>query len=115
MSTELNKVDSQTAVAEAKARKEAEAIAKAEEEARKKRAAALAEAEAAAEAAAAIDAACEIRAGLERLRTELSAEQAPAMRMRIGIHSGDVLVGSMGSAERIEWPKTARGASVSPL
>jgi len=57
----------------------------------------------AAEAAAAIDAACEIRAGLERLRTELSAEQAPAMRMRIGIHSGDVLVGSMGSAERIEY------------
>ena len=57
----------------------------------------------AAEAAAALEAAREIQAGLEQLNAELSQQDAPAMRVRAGIHSGEALVGSMGSAERIEY------------
>jgi len=56
-----------------------------------------------AEAQAAVEAAIEIKDGLERLNAELSAEGAPTMRVRMGIHSGEALVGSMGSSERIEY------------
>lgn len=56
-----------------------------------------------AEAKAAIQAAQEIKAGLDSLNIQLQAEGAPAMRVRMGIHSGEALVGSMGSAERIEY------------
>ena len=56
-----------------------------------------------AEAAAALEAAREIQAGLERLNAELLQEGAPKMRVRAGIHSGEALVGSMGSADRIEY------------
>mgnify|MGYP001193825040 FL=1 len=56
-----------------------------------------------AEAQAAIEAAMEIKAGLEQLNKDLLQDQEPAMRIRMGIHSGEALVGSMGSAERIEY------------
>ncbi|WP_392350907.1 CHASE2 domain-containing protein [Parasynechococcus sp.] len=56
-----------------------------------------------AEAEAAIEAAQEIKVGLEALNAQLRAEAAPTMRVRMGIHSGEALVGSMGSAERIEY------------
>jgi len=56
-----------------------------------------------ADALAAIEAALEIGAGLDQLNQDLAAEGAPAMRMRIGIHSGTVLAGSMGSSERLEY------------
>ena len=56
-----------------------------------------------AEAQAAIEAAMEIKAGLEQLNKDLLLDQEPAMRIRMGIHSGEALVGSMGSAERIEY------------
>ncbi len=56
-----------------------------------------------AEAQAAIEAAFEINSGLERLNAELKSEGAPTMRVRMGIHSGEALVGSMGSAERLEY------------
>jgi adenylate cyclase len=55
------------------------------------------------EAEAAIAAALEIRTGLTALNQELTEEGLPAMRMRIGIHSGEVLAGSMGSSERLEY------------
>jgi adenylate cyclase len=45
----------------------------------------------------------EIRAGMEALNLQLAAEGAPAMRMRLGVHSGMVLAGSMGSSERLEY------------
>ena len=56
-----------------------------------------------AEAQAAIEAAFEINSELERLNAELKSEGAPTMRVRMGIHSGEALVGSMGSAERLEY------------
>jgi len=55
------------------------------------------------DAQAAIKAALEMRDGVEKLNLELEKEGAPAMRMRIGIHSGVVLAGSMGSSERLEY------------
>ena len=51
----------------------------------------------------AIAAALEIQQSLEQLNRDLAAEGAPAMRMRIGVHSGLVLAGSMGSSERLEY------------
>ena len=51
----------------------------------------------------AIDAALAIAARLEQLNRELSREEAPPMRIRIGIHSGPVLTGSLGSSERLEY------------
>ena len=51
----------------------------------------------------AIDAALAITNRLEQLNRELSAEQAPPMRVRIGIHAGPVIAGSMGSSTRLEY------------
>ena len=45
----------------------------------------------------------EIRSGMEALNRQLEAEGEPAMRMRLGVHSGMVLAGSMGSSERLEY------------
>ena len=56
-----------------------------------------------AEAQAAIEAAKEIKAGLEQLNQQLAEQGEPLMRIRMGIHSGEALVGSMCSAERIEY------------
>ena len=55
------------------------------------------------DALAALEAAKEIQRGLTELNKALAAEGAPAMRLRIGMHSGMVLAGSMGSAERLEY------------
>jgi adenylate cyclase len=51
----------------------------------------------------AIEACLAIQHGLEALNSNLAADGAPAMHMRIGVHSGDVLAGSMGSSERLEY------------
>ena len=56
-----------------------------------------------ADARAAIEAVIEIQDSLVKLNAELAKEGAPANRMRIGIHSGVVLAGSMGSTERVEY------------
>jgi adenylate cyclase len=55
------------------------------------------------DADAAIEAALEIQTALLELNRTLQAEDQPPMRMRIGLHSGEVLAGSMGSSERIEY------------
>jgi adenylate cyclase len=56
-----------------------------------------------ADAKAAIDAALSIQRAVTSLNEELEKEGLPAMGLRIGIHSGAVLAGSMGSSERLEY------------
>jgi adenylate cyclase len=55
------------------------------------------------DANAAIQAVLEIQKGLEALNRELQSAGEPEMKMRIGVHSGSVLAGSMGSSERLEY------------
>lgn len=55
------------------------------------------------EAEAAIFAALDIRSRLSALNEELIAEGLPSMRMRIGIHSGNVLAGTIGCSDRLEY------------
>ncbi|MFM7087539.1 MAG: CHASE2 domain-containing protein [Cyanobium sp.] len=56
-----------------------------------------------ADATAALEAVLEIQASLDGLNATLAAEGWPTLRMRLGVHSGEVLAGSMGSSERIEY------------
>jgi adenylate cyclase len=55
------------------------------------------------DAIAAVEAARAIQAGLITLNAQLRADGQPEMKLRIGLHSGDVLAGSMGSSERLEY------------
>ena len=57
----------------------------------------------AADARSALRTAIEIQQGMEELNTALAADQAPTMALRLGIHSGPVLAGSMGSSDRLEY------------
>ncbi len=56
-----------------------------------------------ADAKAAIAAALAIQDDVQRLNEDLEREGHPPMRLRIGVHSGAVLAGSMGSSERLEY------------
>lgn len=55
------------------------------------------------DARSALEAAVAIQNDLASLNAVLAAEGAPQMRMRVGLHSGEVLAGSMGSSERLEY------------
>ena len=55
------------------------------------------------DAANAVTAALAIQQQIADLNRSLSEEGQPAMRIRIGIHSGTVLTGSLGSSERLEY------------
>ncbi len=55
------------------------------------------------DAKAAIDAALAIQRAVMSLNEELEKEGLPAMGLRVGVHSGPVLAGSMGSSERLEY------------
>lgn len=56
-----------------------------------------------ADARAALAAASAIRHGIEALNGELAAAGQPLVRLRLGLHSGWVLAGSVGSRERWEY------------
>ena len=56
-----------------------------------------------ADARAALAAARGIRAGLANLNAKLTQEGAPRVRLRLGLHSGWVLAGSLGSRDRWEY------------
>ncbi|MEB3351660.1 MAG: adenylate/guanylate cyclase domain-containing protein [Cyanobacteriota bacterium] len=58
---------------------------------------------AAADATAALAAARAIRQGLSALNRELAAAGDPPLRLRIGLHSGPVLAGSVGATDRWEY------------
>ena len=51
----------------------------------------------------AIEAALAIETKLNQLNQQLTNEQAPPLRIRIGMHAGPVIVGSMGSSARLEY------------
>ena len=44
-----------------------------------------------------------LQGAVASLKKQLQAEQGPIMRLRVGIHSGEVITGSMGSSERMEY------------
>jgi len=56
-----------------------------------------------ADAAQALAAARSIQAGIFNLNQTLKQQGSAALRLRIGIHSGVVLTGSLGSRERLEY------------
>ena len=51
----------------------------------------------------AIDAGLAIQAAINTLNQELTCDQLPNMRLRIGVHSGLVITGSTGTSERLEY------------
>ena len=55
------------------------------------------------DASHAVEAALAIQKQITRLNEELVMERQPPLRMRIGIHSGPVLTGSLGSSKRLEY------------
>ena len=55
------------------------------------------------EGLAAVQAAATIRRALATLNAQLRVEGLPEMRVRIGIHTGPVLAGSVGTPERWEF------------
>ena len=55
------------------------------------------------DADSAVAAALAIQEQILNLNEALALEGEPALRMRIGIHSGTVLTGSLGSSERLEY------------
>jgi len=55
------------------------------------------------DALAAIEAALAIQTAVAELDDQLALEGQPRMHLRLGIHSGPVLAGSMGSSERLEY------------
>jgi len=58
---------------------------------------------AAGDARAALQTALEIQQGMTQLNAELEASGEPPIALRLGIHSGPVLAGSMGCSERLEY------------
>ena len=57
----------------------------------------------AADARSAVETALDIQRDIVELNTLLEADGEPRMALRLGIHSGLVLAGSMGSSERLEY------------
>jgi len=55
------------------------------------------------DACQAVVAALAIQEQISKLNEALKEEGQPALRMRIGIHSGEVLTGSLGSSKRLEY------------
>ena len=58
----------------------------------------------------ALDAAIAMQAATRRLATELAATGGPGLRMRVGLHRGECVVGNLGGARRFEY--TAVGDTV---
>ncbi|PSI00187.1 hypothetical protein C7K08_14510 [Synechococcus lacustris str. Tous] len=51
----------------------------------------------------ALDSAAALQRTLLELNQQLLAENRPAMKLRVGLHSGEVITGSMGSSDRMEY------------
>lgn len=57
-------------------------------------------------------AACEMQEDLERLRAEFKAEGLPQIRMRVGIHSCNAIIGNLGSSERFDYTAIGDGVNL---
>ena len=51
----------------------------------------------------ALHCAARLQQAVEELEETLSQQGAPLLKLRVGLHSGDVIAGSMGSSERMEF------------
>ena len=51
----------------------------------------------------ALKTAIEIRNAIEEIKADLEEEGLPLIKLRIGIHSGKIITGSMGGSEKIEY------------
>ncbi|NBO29315.1 MAG: adenylate/guanylate cyclase domain-containing protein [Synechococcaceae bacterium WB8_1A_041] len=51
----------------------------------------------------ALNSAAALQRTLLELNQQLQAENRPVMKLRVGLHSGEVITGSMGSSERMEY------------
>ena len=54
-------------------------------------------------ASQAMDCAAKLQNAVQELEQRLSQQGAPKLKLRIGLHSGEVIAGSMGSSERMEF------------
>jgi adenylate cyclase len=57
-------------------------------------------------------AACEMQEDLEKLRSEFKAEGLPEIRMRVGIHSCNAIIGNLGSSERFDYTAIGDGVNL---
>jgi adenylate cyclase len=57
-------------------------------------------------------AACEMQEDLELLRREFKAEGLPEIRMRIGIHSCNAIIGNLGSSDRFDYTAIGDGVNL---
>ena len=57
-------------------------------------------------------AACEMQDDIEKLRAEFKAEGLPEIRMRIGIHSCNAIIGNLGSSERFDYTAIGDGVNL---
>jgi adenylate cyclase len=57
-------------------------------------------------------AACEMQEDLEALRKEFKAEGLPEIRMRIGIHSCNAVIGNLGSSDRFDYTAIGDGVNL---
>jgi len=57
-------------------------------------------------------AACEMQADLVKLRSEFKAEGLPEIRMRVGIHSCNAIIGNLGSSERFDYTAIGDGVNL---
>lgn len=60
----------------------------------------------------AVLAACEMQADVARLRDELIAQGLPAIRMRVGLHSCNAIVGNLGSDDRFDYTAIGDGVNL---
>jgi adenylate cyclase len=57
-------------------------------------------------------AACEMQHDLEALRREFKAEGLPEIRMRVGVHSCNAIIGNLGSSDRFDYTAIGDGVNL---
>lgn len=60
----------------------------------------------------AVVAACEMQADVARLRDELIAQGLPPIRMRIGLHTCNAIVGNLGASDRFDYTCIGDGVNL---